>query len=147
MGVFLILVPGRSQLLGSVPGSKDFSMFCLQNEKSTWLRGSRLWFCKFHATIQMQKTAPKAVFCIALWSQIIPRRHSEFSRPRLAVCSAEQTSLRLTQVQKKAEAVQSFSSCVLGRNRTYNYPLGRGSYIHLTTRTTKNTLSGAFSIH
>jgi HSP20 family molecular chaperone IbpA len=22
----------------------------------------------------------------------------------------------------------------LGRNRTYNYPLGRGSYIHLTTR-------------
>ena len=27
-----------------------------------------------------------------------------------------------------------FQSGALGRNRTYNYPLGRDSYIHLTTR-------------
>ena len=29
-------------------------------------------------------------------------------------------------------SLRSFGA--LGRNRTYNYPLGRGSYIHLTTR-------------
>ena len=41
------------------------------------------------------------------WSQIIPRRRSEFSRPRLAVFCGQKTLLRLTKA-KKTGAVQSF---------------------------------------
>ena len=44
-----------------------------------------------------------------LWSQIIARRHSQFSRPRLAVPSADETSLRLPQNTRPIQA-----SCFCG---------------------------------
>ena len=37
------------------------------------------------------------------WSQIIPRRRSEFSRPRLAVFCGQKTLLRLTKAKKSKE--------------------------------------------
>lgn len=53
-----------------------------------------------------------------MWSQIILRRHSEFSLPQLVVLLASKTSLRFTNSTKPAAGQVLCLICAWGRART-----------------------------